>query len=61
MVLDPHDEKKFMKLLLLDKKARKGKVRFILLKGAGKTTVAEDVLFSVLRRVASETLWKNSI
>lgn len=56
----PRDMRRFMKLLLLDKKARKGKVRFILLRDAGKTVVADKVTLSVIRRVMSETLWKNS-
>lgn len=56
----PRDMRQFMRLLLLDKKARKGKVRFILLRDAGKTVVADKVTLSVIRRVMSETLWKNS-
>lgn len=57
----PQRMKEFLSLLLLDKKARKGKVRFVLLKDVGKTSVVDDIPSSLIRRTVSETLWKDSV
>lgn len=57
----PKHLKSFLNFLALDKKARKGRVRFVLLKDIGKTCVADDVPSSLLINVAAETLWNDSV
>lgn len=58
---NPADMNGFLRLLSLDKKAVKGKNRFVLLRAAGKAYVTDKVSSALIKKVAAETLWNDSV